>query len=238
MIIEGALSVKAALENQKRVVHHVYFAQEKKSRDFQYIKHLCHKHEVAFSVVARSEIDLKASGHTHGGVVAEAGYRHQENISKPIVGLTLLVEGVEDPYNLGMMLRTAAAAGFTMVITGNRDYQESESIILKASAGASEALRWIKADDFDATLQLLKQEGVLIISALRSDHSIPYQEFEYPEKICLCIGGERRGLSKQVIQTSDAFVHILYPNQVKIALSAVSATAVLVFEIVRQQSHS
>lgn len=238
MIIEGSLSIKAALENQKRIVHHVYFAQEKKSRDFQYIKHLCHKYEVPFSLIPKSEIDSKASGHTHGGVLGEVDYRLDESLNKPLQGHTLLVEGVEDPYNLGMMLRTAAAAGFTMVITGKRDYQDSEAIILKASAGASEALRWIKTDDFDATLQTLKQEGVLVVSALRSDQSIPYQEFEYPEKVCLCIGGERRGLSKQVVQASDAFVHILYPTEVKIALSAVSATAVLTFEMVRQQSDS
>lgn len=238
MIIEGSLSVKAALENQKRTVEHVYFAQEKKSRDFQYIKHLCYKHDVTFSLLPRSEVDSMAIGHTHGGVLAKVDYRHNEILEKNIQGHALLVEGVEDPYNLGMMLRSAAAAGFTMVITGNREYQDSEAIILKASAGASEALSWIKTDDFESTLHCLKQEGVLIVSALRSDQSVPYQDFVYPERVCLCIGGERRGLSKQVVQASDAFVHILYPNQVKIALSAVSATAVLTFEIVRQQSNT
>jgi 23S rRNA (guanosine2251-2'-O)-methyltransferase len=238
MIIEGSLSVKAALENQKRIIHQVYFAQEKKSRDFQYIKHLCHKNEVLFSLIPRVEIDSMASGHTHGGVLAEVDYRKNETINQNIDGHALLVEGVEDPYNLGMMLRTAAAAGFKMVITGDREYQDSEAIILKASAGASEALTWIKTDDFLRTLNTLKQEGVLVVSALRSDESIPYQEFKYPDKVCLCIGGERRGLSKVVVEASDAYVHILYPNQVKIALSSVSATAVLVFEIVRQHNDS
>lgn len=238
MIIEGSLSVKAALENQKRKIHHVYFSQEKKSRDFQYIKHLCHKHEVPFSLVSKEEIESMASGHTHGGVLAQVDYRMEETLIPHLDGHALLVEGVEDPYNLGMMLRTVAAAGFKMVITGKREYEASEAIILKASAGASEALSWIKTDDFGATLKSLKQEGVVIVSALRSDESIPYQTYVYPKRVCLCIGGERRGLSKSVVSASDVFVHILYNNEIKIALSAVSATAVIAFEIVRQQGES
>lgn len=234
MIIEGALSIKAALENNKRAINHVYFAQEKKSRDFQYIKHLCYKNEVAFSLIPKEEIDKLATGHTHGGVLADVEFRINEVVNQQIKGHILLIEGIEDPYNLGMMLRTAAAAGFSAVITRERDYQDSEAIILKASAGASEALIWIQTNDFLVSLNHLKQQKVQVISALRSNDSIPYQEYSYPMQVCLCIGGEKRGLSKVVIEASDAFVHILYPSQVKVALSAVSATAILAFEIVRQ----
>jgi 23S rRNA (guanosine2251-2'-O)-methyltransferase len=235
MIIEGALSVKSAIENGKRVINKILLSEGKKSRDIQYIKHLCHKHNIAFELLSKEAISEIAIGRTHGGVVADVEYRANETIEQLGQGNVLLVEGVEDPYNLGMMLRTCAAAGFKTIITNERDYQDSEAIILKASAGASESLVWLRTDDFVTMLYKLKQKDYQIVSALRSNQSIAYEHHQYHDKTCLCIGGERRGLSKGVIDNSDVLVHITYDTNVKIALSAVSATAVIAFEIVRQR---
>jgi 23S rRNA (guanosine2251-2'-O)-methyltransferase len=235
MIIEGSLSVKSAIENGKRVVHKVLLSEGKKSRDIQYIKHLCYKHNIDFQFLSKEAISEIAIGKTHGGVVADVGYRAKESIEQIEHGNVLLVEGVEDPYNLGMMLRTCAAAGFKTIITNERDYQESEAIILKASAGASESLVWLRTDDFVSLLQKLKLKDYQVVSALRSKQSISYDQHQFYDKTCLCIGGERRGLSKGVIENSDVLTHITYDTNVKIALSAVSATAVIAFEIVRQR---
>ncbi len=235
MIIEGSLSVKAAIENKKRTINNVLISEGKKSKDIQYIKHLCYKNNIHFEYKSKETINEIAIGRTHGGVIADVDYRFNETIEDINQGNVLLVEGVEDPYNLGMMLRTCAAAGFVAVITNDRDYQDSEATILKASAGASDALIWVRTDNFKLQLEKIKSRGYQVVSALRSHLSISYDQHQYSDKTCLCVGGERRGLSKDVIEASDMLVHILYDSNVKIALSSVSATAVIAFEIVRQR---
>lgn len=234
MIIEGALSVKAALKHQKRDIHRVCISQNKHSRDIEYIKHLCYKDNIEIILTDKKTIDSMTIGKTHGGIIAEVSHRKYEDPAMIQNGNVLLVEGVEDPYNLGMMLRTCAAAGFKAVITNDRHYQDSEAIILKASAGSSESLIWIRSDDMKIMLLDLHKKGYEVISALRSDTSVPYDEHRYVKDTCLCIGGEKRGLSRDVIESSDGFVHIIYQSDVKVALSAVSATAVIAFEMVRQ----
>src|SRR5690554_28963 len=175
-----------------------------------------------------------ASGQTHGGVLADVGYRNNEVLDVES-GDILLVEGIEDPYNLGMVIRTALAANFKTIITNYREYSESEAIILKASAGASEAICWVASDDITREIKMIKDSEIPIISALRSDESLEYDAIAYPKQVCLCVGGEKRGLSKSIISASDTFVHILYNNEVKVALTSVAATAVLTFEVVRQR---
>lgn len=234
MIIEGALSVKAALECKRREVIKVYIPNYKRSKDIGYIIHLCHVNDVAFESISKEIAQSMSKATTHGGIFAEVGYRQLENQINEDHNI-LLLEGIEDPYNLAMAIRSGLAANFKTVITNQRHYQESEAIILKASAGASERVNWVQTDDFKGLLNQVKEHGYHIVSALRSDASIAYDQYDYPTKVCLCIGGERRGLSKVVIEDSDGLIHIEYDNDVKVALSAVSATAVLAFEIQRQR---
>lgn len=234
MIIEGALSVKAALKYENRDIHHVYLPSKKHTKDIQYIRHLCYKNNIEFSLISKEEANEMAVGHTHGGVLAKVGYRtYQEDIAPS--NDIMLVEGIEDPYNLGMVIRTATAAGFSTVITNYREYNDNEAIILKASAGTSESIHWIAVNSFDDILFKLKQGNIPIYCALRSKSSMEYDQVKYPNRICLCIGGEKRGLSRPVIEASDVFIHVVYDNTVKVALTAVSASAVLAFEIVRQR---
>lgn len=234
MIIEGALSVKAALKYSKRDINHVYLPKAKHTRDIQYIRHLCYKNDIEFSLHEREELKNLASGLTHGGVLADVSYRKNDPLNVQSNDI-LIVEGIEDPYNMGMVIRTALAANFKSIITNYREYHDSEAIILKASAGASEAINWTASKDINQEIEILKTKKIPIISALRSDKSTEYDVFTYPDQLCLCIGGEKRGLSKSVISASDAFIHILYDRDVKVALTSVAATAVLTFEIVRQR---
>lgn len=237
MIFEGALSVKAVIQGKKREVSQVWADKNKKSeRDFQYIQRLCEGHKIPFTWKLREEIDAVANGKTHGGVIATATERRFDDIDK-INGLdfVLLVEGIEDPFNLGYIFRTAAAAGAQAVITRSRDWSFSESVICKSSAGVSERMLWILSEDFDQTGNKVKELGFKIFCALRDDSSIEMSDADLNQPLCLCIGGEMRGLSKAIIQHSHKNIYIAYPTDTKVALPAAQATAVLCFEVVRQR---
>lgn len=230
MILEGALSVKAALTYQRRVIHEVILPL-KLSKDQAYIYHLCKKNNV--KVRQSDDVSELVSGRTHGGVLAivEAMATHQTPSFK---GLVLVVEGVDDPFNLGMIMRTSAISGFTTIITNTKDFYDNEATIVKSSAGMSESLEWIRSDDIPSLLKQYKKLGYSCFVAQRSDQSKPFDQVKYSQKSILAIGGEKRGLSKDILDLSDTHIVIDYPSTQRIALSAVSATSILTYHIGRQ----
>lgn len=230
MILEGALSVKAALTYQRRIIHEVILPL-KLSKDQAYIYHLCKKNNVKVS--QSDDVSEYVNGRTHGGVIAmvEPIAFHKKPSFK---GLILVVEGVDDPFNLGMIMRTAAISGFSTIITNTKDFYDNETIVVKSSAGMSEALEWIRSDDIPSLLKQYKVNGYSCFVAQRSDQSQPFDKVKYSKKSILAIGGEKRGLSKEILMLSDVHVVIEYPSSQKIALSAVSATSIMTYHIGRQ----
>lgn len=229
MILEGALSVKAALTHQRRVIHEVYLPRNL-SKDQTYIASLAKQKQV--KVIQTDNIEHLTSGRTHGGVcaVVEA---IPINKTPSFKGLVLVVEGVDDPFNLGMIMRTTAISGFKTIITNTKDFYDNEATIVKSSAGMSEALEWIRCDDIPALLKRYKKLNYTCVCAQRSEAAVPFDKIEYAKKTILAIGGEKRGLSHEVLALSDKYISLVYPSNHKIALSAVSATSILTYHIGR-----
>lgn len=234
MIIEGSLSVKAVLENGNHKIHRLMILESKHSKDINYILHLAHRENVIVERVTQGEIDQLTIGHTHGGILLECEPRDYDVADKIVGDLVLLIEGVEDPFNLGMMLRTAYIMGVQSVITPTRNLGHSEPVLIKASAGASEKLVWHQSDDLGNLLKSLK-EDYKIASTLRNELAIEIGEADFNGPWILAIGGEMRGLSKAVVDASDVYVTISYPINARIALSAVSATSMCLYEINAQR---
>ena len=147
-----------------------------------------------------------------------------------------LIEGIEDPFNFGMILRTLYAAGCDGVILPPRNWTSAAATVARASAGASEYLPLIIADEMQQTLHALRQNGITLICAERKDAVCLY-DFSFPSRLCLAIGGEMRGLSRTVKEAGEQNVFIPYGRDVRSALSAVSAASVFSFEILRQRNH-
>lgn len=107
----------------------------------------------------REEIDALAQGKTHGGLLAVCSEREYQNlediVQKPDLFLAL-IEGVEDPFNFGYILRTLYAAGCDGVIIPPRNWTSAADVVTKSSAGASEYINLFLAENMEETLQLLK----------------------------------------------------------------------------------
>lgn len=235
MIIDGAISIKAALESKTRHVFEVYLLKGKKSKDFDYIERLCQKNAVPFKVVDQTVMEAFVTSKNFGGIVAEVGERRYQTLEDlRSVEDVLLIEGVEDPFNLGQMIRTAYASGTQAVLLNDRDWSKVESVLLRSSAGAFDRIKLVLMKDIQQDLLELKSQGFTLISALRKADSINYLNFQFPKRFILAIGGEMRGLSRAVSDHSDVALQIFYPNQSKVALSAVSACAILSFSKVQK----
>jgi 23S rRNA (guanosine2251-2'-O)-methyltransferase len=237
MILEGGLSVKAAILAGNRTVHTVYIDRTKHDKDTSFILHRCEDQNIEVKRPDRAEIDAMAQGRTHGGVLAEAEGRRFQTLEDCLQGdktFLVLLEGVEDPFNLGYVMRSLYCAGCTGLILRSRSWENSEGTILKSSAGASEYLPTVMSDD-PASL-VVKCRGIKIhcYAAMRKDAK-PYYEADYTGPFLLAIGGEMRGLSASVLEACQENLYIPYARQFRGALNAAGASAAFGFEAMRQR---
>ncbi len=231
-VFEGNISVKAAIESKHRDVYELIVDESKHDKDTNYIIALAHKNNIPVKKTTREEIDIIASGTTHGGLIAKVGERQFQEIDLNH-DLIALVEGIEDPYNFAHMIRSLYAAGCKTIIMGERNWNTASDVLAKTSAGASERINMIVASELEVVLNQLKQHGYQIICGNRKD-AISLYDHHFQAKTVLCIGGEMRGLSKKVSECSDINVFIPYLSDFRNALTSVSATSVMAFEYVRQ----
>ena len=239
MIIEGNLSVKAAVLGGRRDVYRLIIDPQKKDKDTSFIIHRAKERGIDIQYLPREEIDAMASGRTHGGLIAECGYRRYQTESECLKGqpFVCLLEGAEDPYNLGYIIRTLYSAGCTGLLLGTRNWQNAESTVLKASAGAFEYLPVVCSADLPESIRYFKKQGLFCAAAMRRD-AIPYTEADFRRPLLLAIGGEMRGLSAAVRKEMDQNVYIPYANDFRNALNAAAAAAVLAYEVLRQNGSS
>ncbi|MBR3356385.1 MAG: RNA methyltransferase [Solobacterium sp.] len=237
MILEGSLSVKAAMLAGRRKVTKLYVDRNKDDKDTAFILKTASRRHIPVVRTGREEIDELASGRTHGGIIAEAGERRLQTLRESFTDekpFFVLAEGVEDPFNLGYMMRTLYSAGCTGLLLKARSWENADATILKSSAGASEYLNVIMSEDLPKDLRWLKSRGVHLYAAMRKD-AVVYTAADYTGPVLLAVGGEMRGLSAGVRAEIEDNIFIPYANDFRAALNAASATAVLAYEVVRQR---
>ena len=240
MILEGSLSVKAALLAGRREIACVMIDRTKHDKDTAFIIRTAEKYGIPIRRMERTEIDALAEGRTHGGVLAEAGNRvYQEVGELPDKEnlFVVLAEGVEDPFNLGYIMRTLYSAGCDGLLLKKRDWSFAEKTILRASAGASEYINTVLCDDPVQTVETLKQTGMHVYAAMRKD-AVVYTEPDYTGRVMIMLGGEMRGLSSSLLALADQNIYIPYANDFRNALNAAGAAAVLSFEVLRQRTET
>lgn len=221
MIIEGKISVKYALENHKRQVFNVYVKKGKYVKDFSYIKYLALSNQINFEVKDES---FFSDYPKCGGIIAEVSTRKYDDLSS-LKDLVMIVDGVEDPYNLGYIFRNGAAYNADFIIT-NKDLSTLEANILKSSAGAYDLCNIYKSNDLSTDLKILKSYGYEIVALMRDDEAIKFDEYNFKGRMAIILGGEKRGINKEILKLSDKHLYFDYPSAFKNALNAVSASAI------------
>ncbi len=238
MIVEGAIAVKAVLASKYRKVEKIYIAEGKSSNDISFILQQAKRANIKVERCTIDDIQSLAKGKTHGGILAQVSERKMQSIAsllykdKPFLAL---LEGIEDGYNLGYIFRTLYAFGCDGIILKERYIDYDDVTIIKSSAGASELLPISYSSDLETTLDILKSNGIQVVSAYRGNNPVSIYDYDFSNKgVLVCIGGPMRGLSKVVLDNSDSFVYIPYANDFHNALNAASAASVIASEVYRQ----
>ncbi len=243
-LFEGMVSVRALLcayesEHNDRRILEILYDKDKVKRNPKERAFLQKRGEtLGFAVkdVSKEEIDLLAIGQSHGGVLAQCGERTIAALTADRIkpnGFYAMIEGIEDPYNFGYALRSLYAAGVDGVILPARNWMSAAGVVCRSSAGASEEMTLLRADSAEYAAAMFQQAGYKLVCA-DLPNSVPMYDSDLTLPLFLVIGGEKRGISKPVLDKADAIVRIDYGRDFEAALSAASAAAILGFEVYRQ----
>ena len=174
----------------------------------------------------------------HGGVAAvtaAASYSTVEDIlavseSKGLPPFIIAADGIQDPHNLGAIIRTAEAAGADGVIIPKRRSASVTSTVYKTSAGAASWIKVARVSNLAATLEKLKKHNIWVYGA--EADGTPFHKAGLDGGVCLVIGSEGQGLSRLVRETCDQVLSIDMYGHVNSLNASVSA-GILMYEIVK-----
>ena len=224
MIIEGAISVKAAINNHKRIINTVYINKDKKTKDFNYIRKICKLNNINIVESDNDTLNDKASGKSFGGVLAETSERQYDDFDD---GDIFYLDGIEDPFNLGYAMRTLYAFGINNVLLPSRDYSNMESQLLKSSAGAYDMLNIKITENSLNSINELKNNGYYLYGLYRGDNSKDIFDVKFNKKALFMLGGEKRGISSEVLSKCDEYLYISYGSDFRNSLNACGALDVV-----------
>jgi 23S rRNA (guanosine2251-2'-O)-methyltransferase len=201
---------------------------------------LAEEKRVAVTRVAPGVLDRLARGGAHQGVIAEARDSDRLDVHDLIArarGAPLLVvlDGIEDPHNLGAILRTVDAAGADGVVRQSRRAAPLGGAAAKSSAGAVAHVPIAEVVNIARALETLKAAGIWTVG-LAGDASKPYDEIDFTLPTALVVGAEGGGLRRLVRERCDWLVSIPMHGHVD-SLNVSVAAGVALFEAVRQRRH-
>ncbi len=234
---------KPVLEALKSGVNidQIYVLYSQHSKPVNEIKKLAKRKGIKLSQVSQKKFSQLGGKDNTQGVIAIIGETEflslgeiLEESGKVKEPLLLLIDSVQDPHNLGAILRTAEASGVSGVILTSRNTAPVSETVVKTSAGAVSHLKLCRVNNLVDAIKTLKKNGFWIVgSELGAEKN--YTEVDYSGPIGLVVGNEEKGIRKLVAENCDFLVEI--PMQGKIqSLNVSVATGILLFEILRQRS--
>lgn len=238
--IAGRNPVIEALKS-KHPINKIWIAEQAAGNPTKEIYRLAKEQNIIIQQAPRQKLDQLAEGLQHQGVLASVAayeYAELEDIlakakDKGEPPFILILDELEDPHNLGSILRTADATGVHGVIIPKRRAVGLTATVAKASAGAIQYVPVARVTNIAQTIERLKEEGVWIAGTdAKADQDYRQATFDMP--IGLVIGSEGKGISRLVLQKCDFTVNLPLLGKVT-SLNASVAASILMYEVLRQR---
>ena len=238
-IIYGVNPVLEALRGRNRPVERIAIAHGTRIVRFDELMRMA---KVAGIPVARqpaAALDRLANGRSHQGVVAWVGAAEYATLDDVLERmserpLVVLLDGVEDPHNLGAIVRTAECAGAAGVVIPERGAAGLTETVAKTSAGALEHLPVARVTNLVNAIEALKGAGAWVVG-LEAGAKTIYTGYDFSGPTALVFGGEGKGLRRLVRERCDILVSIPLLGQIE-SLNVSVTVGVVLFEAVRQRS--
>ena len=239
VVLEGRVSIEAALAGGVRTVHEI-LAVTPGDRRLSFLRRAAADHQVPIRRVSAADLRQMVTGTTHGGVVALAADRSYLSMGQLLEGaspvpLLVMLDGIEDPYNLGQAMRALYAAGVDGLVVRARTWEHAAGTLARASAGASELLPTAAVASAEEAAEHCRAAGLRIACATTRSDATFLHEANLAVPMLLLVGGERRGVTRSFIESADLLLRIPYGRRGAHALGAATSAALLAFEALRQR---
>lgn len=244
--IYGLVPVLEAMRAQKRRILKIYLLSGGQQARLDELTTTAKKSGVILEKRDRKSLDELTNGANHQGVVAVLDqslqyknlYTDTDEILDSLSDLPLLVllDGIEDPHNLGAILRVCEGAGVDGVFIPEHRAASLNETTAKTSAGAVEYVRIAKVTNLVPLIDQLKDRGVWIVGAEGNGDSV-YTEFDFKVPLAIVMGSEGKGIRRLVRERCDAIVSIPMNGHLN-SLNVSVATGIVLFEILRQRRSS
>ena len=202
------------------------------------ILRLAGQHDVEVETADRHRLDDIAHTQAHQGVLAYVGRRQYLELdellaSTPDDAVLVVLDGIQDPQNLGGIVRTAEAAGVSGVIFPRHRAAEVTPAVAKASAGAVEHMRLVQVAGVPQTLERLKAAGFWVVG-LAAEADTVYHRARLTGRVAVVIGAEGEGLHRLAAERCDQLLRLPMLGHVT-SLNAGAAAAIVIYEVLRQR---
>lgn len=240
-LVYGLGPVLEALRAENRSIDKVFIADGAKEHRLAEIMDICRDRSIAWNRVPRETFAKHLdSGVNHQGViafVASADYVSTDDILQNSVEVPLIVilDGVEDPRNLGAILRVAECAAVDGVIIPERRAVGLNDTVAKSSAGAIEYVKVAKTGNLNRLIETLKKNEIWVVGT-SMDAELSYAEWDWTRPSAIVLGGEGGGLHRLVAENCDVLVKIPMYGKIE-SLNVSVAAGVILFEAKRQREN-
>jgi 23S rRNA (guanosine2251-2'-O)-methyltransferase len=244
-LVYGVNPLLEALRAGDRVPAEILVAEGARDERLRELIELARKKHVAVKRVSRAVLDRAVGSTNHQGVmarVAAARYSDAEQLLSSIAShvgretepLALVLDGIEDPRNLGAILRTAECAGVDGVFIPERRAAGLNETVAKASAGAIEYVPVARITNLSRLIEQLKERNVWVVGTA-ADAPIDYTEWDWTRPSAVVLGGEGAGLHRLVRERCDALVRIPVRGRIE-SLNVSVVTGIALYEALRQRN--
>ncbi|EFF41529.1 23S rRNA (guanosine(2251)-2'-O)-methyltransferase RlmB [Mycoplasmopsis alligatoris] len=187
--------------------------------------------------VIRKEKMEEWTNENHQGFLATIKEINYSNLNSLIIDkpkLVLVLDHIQDPHNLGAIIRSANAAGVKHIILPRDRSAEINSTVIKVSSGGFIGIKFIRVNSVSATINFLKNNNFWVYASALDKKAQAYNQVSYSEQVALIVGNEGNGVSKSTLNMADQKIYIEQFGTVQ-SLNVSVATGILLFEIIKNQ---
>ena len=240
--VEGRNSVTELLKSGKDI-NKLYVQKGEKHGSINEIIKLAKQNKVVITELDRAKLDQISESHNHQGVIAIVPpyeYCDVDEIleyakSKNESPFILILDGIEDPHNLGSIIRTAECSGVHGIIIPKRRSVQVNATVNKTSAGAAQYVKVARVNNLTETIKYLKENDVWIYGT-DIEGKCYYNEQKYNGGVAIVIGSEGFGMSRLVKENCDFLVKIPMVGKINSLNASVSA-GILMYEVFNQRNN-
>lgn len=240
--VEGRNSVTELLKSGKDI-NKLYVQKGEKHGSINEIIKLAKQNKVVITELDRAKLDQMSESHNHQGVIAIVPpyeYCDVDEIleyakSKNESPFILILDGIEDPHNLGSIIRTAECSGVHGIIIPKRRSVQVNATVNKTSAGAAQYVKVARVNNLTETIKYLKENDVWIYGT-DIEGKCYYNEQKYNGGVAIVIGSEGFGISRLVKENCDFLVKIPMVGKINSLNASVSA-GILMYEVFNQRNN-